>query len=66
MEDQQILDRYRVVEFIQCNLRLFAGLYVSWRYLEVLRERGVADSRDLFGCREFSDVRGLIEQVTLT
>jgi len=51
-------------EFVQCNLRLFAGLYVVWRYADVLRERGIADPQRLFACQEFSDVRHLIDEVT--
>jgi len=62
--DEQIENRHAAVEFVQCNLRLFAGLYVVWRYPEILQGRGIADPRRLFACQEFSDVRHLIEEVT--
>jgi hypothetical protein len=61
--DQQIENRHAAVEFVQCDLRLFAGLYVVWRYPDVLASRGI-DPRRLFACQEFTDVRHLIEEVT--
>jgi hypothetical protein len=63
LSDQQIENRQAAVEFVQCDLRLLAGLYIVWRYPEVLRGRGI-DERKLFSCQEFSDVRHLIEEVT--
>ena len=65
MSNRGIETRYSVVEFIQCNLRLLAGLYVTWRYPDSLRRRGVADPYELFACQEFYDMRHLIEEVTL-
>ncbi len=65
MSDEAIQARYSLIEFIQCNLRLLAGLYVTWRYPDFLKGRGVADPQELFGCRKFCDVPHLIEQVTL-
>jgi hypothetical protein len=64
LSDQQIENRHAAVEFVQCNLRLLAGLYIVWRYPEVLKGRGIADPRTLFACQEFKDVRHLIEEVT--
>ncbi len=61
--DEQIENRHTAVEFVQCNLRLFAGLYVVWRYPDALKGRGI-DPQRLFASPEFSDVRHLIEEVT--
>lgn len=62
--DEQIENRHTSVEFVQCNLRLLAGLYVVSRYPEVLKARGIGEPRDLFSRGEWSDVRHLIEEVT--
>lgn len=62
--DEQIENRHAAIEFVQCGLRLFAGLYVVWRYPDALERRGLANPRRLFACQEFTDVRHLIEEVT--
>jgi len=62
--DEQIENRHTAIEFVQCNLRLFAALYVVWRYPDALKKRGITDPRSLFACQEFSDVRHLIDEVT--
>ena len=57
--------RYAIVEFAQCDLRLLAALYVTRRYPDFLKRRGIDDPQRLFACQEFYDVRNLIAEVTL-
>ena len=61
--DMQIEQRHASIEFVQCNLRLFAGLYVVARYPEALAARGF-NPQKLFDSKEFHDVRHLISEVT--
>ena len=63
--DEQIENRHRTVEFVQCNLRLFAALYVTWRYPDTLKQRGIESTRDIFDSQQFEDVRHLIAEVTV-
>jgi len=62
-DDVHIEQRHASIEFIQCNLRLLSGLYVTWRYPAVLAGKGISP-RQLFACKEFYDVRHLISEVT--
>jgi len=62
--DEQIENRHAAVEFVQCNLRLLAALYVVLRYPADLKRRGIQDPRILFAAQELSDVRHLIDEVT--
>lgn len=62
--DAQIENRHAAIEFVQCNLRLLAGLYVVWRYADALGSRGFAESKSLFASETFTDVRHLIGEVT--
>ena len=39
--DMQIEQRHASIEFVQCNLRLFAGLYLAWRYPGTMPGEGV-------------------------
>ena len=64
MSDEIIRTRHSAIEFVQCDLRLFAALYVASRYPEFLKSRGV-ERQELLACRELYDVRHLIEEVTL-
>lgn len=63
-DDPQIEERHKAIEFVQCNLRLLAALYVTWRYPGALAARGIADPKGLFERDEFGDVRHLIGEVT--
>ncbi len=63
-DDAQILQRHTSIEFVQCNLRLFTGLYVTSRYPESLAARGIADPREMFARPECEDVMHLIDEVT--
>lgn len=63
-DDSQIEERHKVIEFVQCNLRLLAALYVTWRYPGALADRGIADPKGLFERDELGDVRHLIGEVT--
>jgi hypothetical protein len=63
--DMQIEQRHASIEFVQCNLRLFAGLYVVARYPEALAARGISPQK-LFDSKEFCtalDQRGHEEEV---
>ena len=62
--DQQIENRHAAIEFVQCNLRLLAGLYVVSRYPGVLPSRSFADPKSMFESQTFSDVRHLIGEIT--
>ncbi len=62
--DEQIENRHRVIELVQCNLRLLAGLYVAWRYPGTLNQRGIGGVREMFESRQFEDIRHLIGEVT--
>jgi hypothetical protein len=62
-DDTQIEQRHASIEFVQCNLCLLAGMYVASRYPKVLTAKGVSP-RELFGSKEFYDVRHLISEVT--
>jgi aspartyl-tRNA(Asn)/glutamyl-tRNA(Gln) amidotransferase subunit B len=62
--DSQIENRHASIEFVQCNLRLLSGLYVSWRYPASLPARGFADMRELALSDSWYDVRHLIGEVT--
>lgn len=61
---EQIENRHRAIEFVQCNLRLFAGLYVAWRYPSTLNQRGIVGVREMFESPQFEDIRHLIGEVT--
>jgi hypothetical protein len=63
-DDAQIEQRHTSIEFVQCNLRLIAALYVAARYPEVWRARGFNDAKGLFESDPFYDVRHLIGEVT--
>ncbi len=63
-DDGQIEERHKAIEFVQSNLRLFAGLYVAWRYPGALGARGIVEPKEMFECAEFYDVRHLIGEVT--
>jgi hypothetical protein len=63
-DDAQIEERHRAIEFVQCNLRALAALYVMWRYPRSLAAREIADPKGLFERGEMADVRHLIEEVT--
>ena len=62
-DDTQIQQRHASIEFVQCDLRLFAGLYVVSRYPEALAAKGI-NPQKLFDSKEFHDVRHLISEVT--
>ena len=62
--DESHEERYRVVEFIQCNLRLYAALYVLWRYADILPQRGFKGPKELFESQPFVDVRHFIGETT--
>ena len=64
MSDESLHAHYAVIEFTQCDLRLLAALYVTWRYPDFLKNRGIPDPKELFACPEFADVRHLIAEVT--
>jgi len=63
-DDSQIEERHKAIEFVQCNLRALAALYVMWRYPRSLAARGIADPKGLFERDELADVRHLIGEVT--
>jgi len=63
-DDSQIEERHKAIEFVQCNLRLLAALYVAWRYPRALAANGTGDPKGLFERDELSDVRHLIAEVT--
>ncbi|MFH1538118.1 MAG: hypothetical protein ABIH66_04110 [bacterium] len=62
--DIDIEGLHREIYFIQNNLRLFAALYVVWRYPETLKTRGVSDPKSLFESAQFEYVRHTIGEVT--
>jgi hypothetical protein len=64
IDDLGIEQRHASIEFVQCDLRLFAGLYLACRYPTALTARGLSGPRELFDSRELFDVRHLIAEVT--
>jgi hypothetical protein len=62
-DDLRIEQRHASIEFVQCNLRLFAGLYLAGRYPAALTARG-SRPQELFASPELFDVRHLIAEVT--
>jgi len=62
--DALMLASFAAVESVQCNRRLFAALYIVWRYPETLTARGIDDPRRLFASQELGDIRHLIEEGT--
>lgn len=64
-DDGVLKERYRVIEFIQCNLRLISALYVSHRYPRVLQQRGFSSQKELFDSKYFRGVLDFIGKVTV-
>lgn len=58
-------NRYRSIHFIQCNLRLFAALYVCWKYPKHLALRNFSSPQYLFESSSFSDVQNFLKEVAL-
>lgn len=64
MEDEQIDQRLRSIEFMQANLRLLSGLYVISRYPAELRGLGFDPPPALLNHDLCKDIRDFLGQVT--
>lgn len=65
MDDSKIIERERLVHFVQKTLRILAALYLSHTYPVTVQRVWGGNAQRLFASPEFDDVRHFIGEITV-